>query len=151
MSLYEILLFVHVMGVILWFGSGVVFQALGERATRSGDAHQIRAMVTMGEVLGNAFYIAATLAVLASGIWMVLERNWGFAEPFVMGGIIGFVLSSVLGGIVLGPASQRVAAAVTENTGADIHADLLKLRMFGRVDTLIMATVVFLMTAKPGS
>lgn len=151
MSLYSLLLFVHVTCIIFWFGSGMVFQALAERAARTREPEHVRTIMGMSQALGNAFYIVVTLLVLATGIWMTLDADWGFDEPFVMGGIAGFVASGVVGGALLGPTATRLEATLNEDPAADFSSDLTRLRNLGRMDALIMLTVVFLMTVKPGS
>jgi uncharacterized membrane protein len=150
-DLYDILLFLHVTGVIFWFGSGMVFQSLVERAARTRQPEHVRTIMNMSQTLGNAFYIVATLGVLASGIWMTLEGEWGFDEPFVIGGLTGFVASSVIGGALLGPTGQRLEKTYAEDPSANPGSDLIRLRNLGRIDALIMLTVVFLMTVKPGT
>ena len=153
MDLYGFLLFFHVMGVILWFGAGVVFQVLTERAARSDDPARTRNLVEVGESLGKGYFGLVTLVVLATGLWLVFERDWGFDHVFIIGGLAGLVASAVIGGAVFGPTADRLARRVESATAIDpeLRSDLTRLRNLGRVDTGIMLTVVFLMTVKPGS
>lgn len=153
MDLYGFLLFVHVMGVIMWFGSGVVFQVLAERASRSDDPARIRALVEMSDGFGKAYYGGVTVVVLATGLWLVFQGDWGFDHVFILGGLAGLVASSALGGAVLGPTADRLAEKVRAATAInpDLRSDMTRLRNLGRVDAGIMLTVVFLMTVKPGS
>jgi Predicted integral membrane protein (DUF2269) len=155
MDLYGLLLFVHVASVIGWVGTGVVFQMLSERALPGGQADEgrVRSLLNLGESFGPAYFGVLTLLVLATGIWMVLDADWGFDEPFVLGGIIGIVASGAIGGALIGPTSQKLQARVAESgvITAEDTADIARIRSFGRIDMLIMLVVVFLMTVKPGT
>ena len=53
MDLYGLALFVHVTGVIVWLGSGVVFFLLTERAAKGDDIARVRTLAMSGTVLGR--------------------------------------------------------------------------------------------------
>ncbi len=152
MDLYGVTLFVHVTAVIVWLGSGVVFLVLTERAAKSDDPARIRTLVDVGNSFGNAFFGLVAIVVLASGVWLVLEGDWGFDHLFIIGGLTGFVASAVIGGVAFGPAAERLEQNLTNATaiGPELRLDITKLRNIGRVDMGIMFIVVFLMTVKPG-
>lgn len=150
--LYKVLLFVHIMAVILWLGAGTVFQFVSERATARKDEDKMRMLVSLGDSFGKAYFGILTVLVLLSGVFMVLEADWGFEEPFVIGGIVGIVASGGLGGAVIGPTSERLLERIGGGApiDADAVADFTKIRNVGRIDLSIMTVVVFLMTYKPG-
>ena len=150
---YRILLFVHVMSVIGWLGAGIVFQVLSERAVGLRDERRIRALLTMGDDLGPVYFGIVTVLVLLTGLGMVFDGDWGFGEPFVIGGLAGIVASGALGGAVIGPTSKRAQAAFQEGgvVTPEITDMLARVRNFGRLDLALMIVVVFLMTYKPGT
>lgn len=150
--LYKVLLFVHVMGVILWLGAGTVFQFVAEGATARKDESKMRMLVSLGDSFGKAYFGILTVLVLLSGVFMVLEAGWGFDEYFVIGGLVGIVASGGIGGAVIGPTSERLLERVGggQPIDADAVADFTKIRNVGRIDLSIMIVVVFLMTYKPG-
>ena len=152
MDLYGLALFVHVTGVIVWLGSGVVFLLLTERAAKSDDPARIKTLVDVGNGFGDTFFGVVTLVVLASGVWLVLQGDWGFDHLFIIGGLAGLVSSAVIGGVVFGPAAERLEQNLTNATtiGPELRRDITKLRTIGRVDMGVMFIVVFLMTVKPG-
>lgn len=151
MVLYRVLLFVHVFGVIGWFGTGVVFLVLTERAARTKDPGAVRTLVGTGEALGPRYFGIVTVVVLASGVGLVLVGRWGLDHLFIIGGLLGFLATSVIGGAVIAPVAERIGAALT-TTGpeAQVARDLRRLRNIGRLDASIMTVIVFLMTVKPG-
>ena len=151
--LYRILLFVHVLGAICWFGAGVLFQIMSERVVKLGDATRMREFIRTGSLVPPPYFGALTAIVLGSGIWLVLETGYDFKDPFVVVGIAGILASGAIGGAVIGRTTEAlrpVVEAPTLDEGA-VRAGVLKLRNAGRVDALIMLAVVFMMTAKLGN
>lgn len=151
--LYRILLFVHVAGVILWVGGGMLFQILTEMAIKRRDVSQLGAISSSGERLGKTYFAPLSLIVLAAGIGLVLDGGWGFEEPFVVVGIVGLVASALIGAVLIGPTVIALRGAVAGATldGAAAERAATRLRDIGRIDTIIMAIVVFFMTVKPGT
>ncbi|HVE76904.1 MAG TPA: DUF2269 family protein [Actinomycetota bacterium] len=150
--MYRVLLFVHVFAVILWVGPGFLFQILTERAAATEDTAALSTVVREGERLGKTLFGPASIIVLASGIWLTLEGNWGFDQIFVIGGLVGVVASIAIGGLFIGPTVGSLAEGLGSSSTLDpaLKRGLLRLRNAGRVDALIMTVVVFLMTVKPG-
>lgn len=157
--LYRILLFLHVLGAILWFGGGVLFQLRTERATISYERARVASLIDDGNFLGKAYFGPVTLLVLVTGVSLVFVGDWGFDRLFVLGGLTGFLSSAVIGFALIEPTTKRLsdefAAATSKSSGgsggdAGVTSALKRLRKIGRVDTIIMLTVVFLMTVKPG-
>ncbi len=153
MDLYDLLLFLHVSGVIVWVGAGVTFQVVSERAIGGRDLEKIRAITVVSDTLGKAYFGVLTLVVLLSGIALVFRGEWGFDHVFILGGLLGIVASGAIGGVGIGPTATRLGERLTSATSMDeeIEKDMRRLRNFGRLDLAIMVTVVFLMTVKPGS
>lgn len=150
--LYKVLLFVHIMAVIMWLGAGTVFQFASERATAAKDEGKMRMLVSLGDSFGKAYFGVLTVLVLLSGIFLVLEADWGFDQVFVIGGLAGIVASGALGGAIIGPTSERLSGRLGSGGPIDdaALADFTKIRNVGRIDLSIMTVVVFLMTYKPG-
>ena len=150
--LYKVLLFVHIMAVILWLGAGTVFQFVAEGAIARKDESKMRMLVSLGDSFGKAYFGILTALVLLSGVFMVIEAEWGFDQLFVIGGIVGIVASGGLGGAVIGPTSERLSERLGSGGAIDdvAVADFTKIRNVGRIDLSIMTIVVFLMTYKPG-
>lgn len=153
MSLYEILLFVHVLAAMIWVGGATMFHVMVERAAAADDPVRVKGLMGDAEHLAKTYFIPSTITVLVIGIWLVLEGSWGFDEPFVLGGIVGIVITTVVGAGVLGPTSMRTAARITEAGGLDqdVRDRIAKLRNVSRADLLLLAVIVFLMTTKPGT
>ncbi len=150
--MYRVLLFGHVLAVILWVGPGFLFQIFTERAAATDDTGTLRTVVREGERLGKTLFGPASMIVLVTGLWLVLEGNWGFDRMFVVGGLVGVVASMAIGGVFIGPTVKRLEEGLRSSTTLDheMKRGLIRLRNAGRLDALLMTTVVFLMTVKPG-
>ncbi len=148
---YRLLLFVHVAGVVVWVGSGFLFQMFTERAAKTEEAPTVKTIVEQGERLGKTVFGPVSLAVLATGIWLALDGGWDFDEPFVLGGLFGVASSILVGALGIGPTTKRLNAGFSApGAGMDVVA-LRRLRNIGRLDLTIMTIVIFLMTVKPGT
>ncbi|HVE90845.1 MAG TPA: hypothetical protein VNE62_00890 [Actinomycetota bacterium] len=149
--LYRILLFGHVLFVIFWFGGGVMFQIRAEMASASFNEDAVRSIVSDGDRLGKAFFPAVSVLVLLTGVALVLVGKLGFNRIFVIGGLVGWVISSLIGAKGIGPNVARIKRGLAVPDGeAEAVEGLKRLRNVGRVDVAIMTAVVFLMTVKPG-
>jgi hypothetical protein len=63
------------------------------------------------------------------------------------------VLSTILGFALIEPVAKRVTAALVGDAAIteDVSNGLERIRNVSRIDLLILLTVLFLMTVKPGS
>jgi len=153
MDLYEVLLFIHVLAAALWVGGGVMLHIIAERAVKSDDPGRIGTLLADAEHTGKTFFGPASGVTLLAGIALVLKGDWGWDQFFVLGGILGIVISMGLGFGGIQPASMKVGQALgaTGSVTDEVRAGLKKIQALSRIDTLILIVVVFLMTVKPGS
>ena len=152
MSLYEFLLFVHILGSIVWVGGAITTQVLGTRATKATDPAVIQRFSAEAEWVGMRVFMPASIVVLAAGMWMVIDSGWEWEEPFVAVGLIGIAFSIVVGSAFLGPESGRVAK-LTEEKGAsdpEVTKRIMRLITVSRFELLVLLIVVFFMAVKPG-
>lgn len=153
MDLYTVLLFVHVLAAALWVGGGVMLHLIAERAVKSDDPGRIGTLLADAEYTGKKFFGPASGVTLLAGVWLVFEGDWGWDHVFILGGILGIVISMVIGFAGIQPASVKVGQALA--TGGtltnDVRSGLKRIQTLSRIDTLILIAVVFLMTNKPGS
>lgn len=149
--LSRILLFVHVMGAIMWLGGGWVFQIFTERAVATEDLERMKGLMEDGERLGKSYFGPLSFVVLGSGLGLTFSAQWGFGRLFIIGGLLGLVLSAAIGGTLIGPTVGRIRAAFDGGPPAmpEVKDGLRRLRNVGRADVLVTTIVVFLMTVKP--
>ena len=150
MTLYEALLFFHILGMAVWVGGSIMLGFISTRIERSGDAQFRAKFAQSASVVGPVIGVSALL-VLGTGIGMVLESAVELSETWVWLGLALFGLSAVVGGLYFAPASNKLTAAL--EAGQIEEADR-RSKTFNRVsmlDTLLLLVIVALMVFKPGA
>jgi uncharacterized membrane protein len=149
-TLYDFLKFVHVLAAITWVGGNITGQFLARRAIASGDPVRMAGIATDADWIGRLVYVPAAIVLVIAGVWMVLERDLGFGRGWVMAGIGGFTFSLVLGAVFNGPEAARIGKAIEEKGGGDpeVVRRINRVLFSGRIELLVLLTVVFFMTTK---
>lgn len=130
-----------------------MFHVIAERATRSNDTRRISLLLGDADFLGKRYFGPASAVTLIAGMWLVFEGGWGFDHMFILGGLTGVALSTVLGFGFIEPVSRRVTESLAGNATItnDVRNGLDRIRNVSRIDLLVLVTALFLMTVKPGS
>lgn len=150
-TLYGVLLFLHVFGAAIWLGGEVVMLALQAIALRSADASRAVALIRDTDRVNVLIILPASMMLLGSGLWLVVDGDWGFDRFFVLFDLAGFVVSSIVGAAVTSPGRKALRKAV-ERDGVEAREVLSLTRriQFGLlVDVLLLTTIVFVMATKP--
>lgn len=158
MELREILLVLHILGVIVMaFGTGVGF--LSTLAAGSSPDLRTIAGTARLETIGGRVTSFAAIVVLAMGIWLVIETTHEFSEAWLSASFALFIVAMGLGGGVMARHARRVgqsaeaALARGEVTNAEVQAEFTApmARVVGAVLLLIYVVFIYLMVAKPGA
>lgn len=150
MEFYQPFMFLHIVCVIVWLGSGMATGVLGLAANRRKDAHAI--VLAASQHFGLFARLAAPVALgaLACGLAMTLLA-WDFHELWILIGLAGFAVSAVFGATILAPRRDRVNAAVARQlpNGADLIAEARQLLVLAQFDTILLMVMVADMVFKP--
>lgn len=113
----RVLLVIHVVSVIAWFGGGLASVFIQSRMVRTGGSTAV-AFLQTNEAMGKAYFPVAAVLTLLSGIGLVLTSDdaYGFGSWFVILGILIFLVSAVGHSAYAG---RRDAAAVTAFESGD--------------------------------
>lgn len=145
MTLYSIALFVHIIGALL-LGTAFTVEGIGvfrlRHATTSSQVREWEGITGLGRVFGPA----SVVAILASGLYMMVA-SWGWV-PWIAVGLFAWALIAVLGAVN----GIRLSGVVGRATIDEAAITALRSRSFvvswmARVG--IAVGVVFLMTNKP--
>jgi uncharacterized membrane protein len=150
-TLYGVLLFLHVLGAGVWFGGEAAMFGLRALASRSGDRARAVALIRDTDRFNMLVISPAVAILLGSGLWLVLEGHWGFDRFFVVFGLAGFTASSLFGGMFTFPSGKALQKAV-ELRGADspeVGLLMRRIQVGLLVDVLILTALVFAMATKP--
>jgi hypothetical protein len=160
-SLYSVVLFVHVAAAVAAFGVLFAYPILLAVARRGGPrdlAFYHRAQGAVGQWLITP---AATVILLA-GIYLAADGPFDFGEPFVGAGILIILVILGLSGAFFAP-RERVLAEIAERdaTGAapgeggvpspDYERQARAVRTAHYAMSALVVLAVFLMVTKPGT
>ncbi len=149
--LYTILKFVHVMGMSVWFGGLVAMLIINRTLAARGEHAAVQAIGRLGQHLGMRLFMPAMIVTLITGIGMVQVGELSFKLVWSIWGMIGVVVSVVVGGILTGGTARKMgqAAARGESDAAGIATAQRRILMFAAINLLVLLSVIYVMVAKP--
>lgn len=154
MSLYKILLFVHITTIAIWVGGGFMLALTGARAAKAGppSPQMVVRNLETAEWLGPHFYAPVIFVTLASGIWLVLEIGLGFGHFFILWGLGMIVLTGTMGVTFFVPRAKALIAHINEK-GVDTEAQesLAQVAMVSKLLIGLLILTIFVMVSKPFS
>ena len=152
MSWYELWLFLHVIGAIVWIGGATAIQIFGILTKRAADP--AKTLFFAGNVSFTVLWVflPASLLVIVSGVGLTETGNWDWGEPFIAGGLVLWAIVSLVAfgflGRAMGKAAARLAA---EGPSPALGLHMRNLVWLSRGLLGILVVIVFLMTVKPGT
>ncbi len=152
MTLYEFLLFLHVLGAIAWIGAAMYVLLVTELALRGGDQAVVVRLLHYDDRLGPILYIPAGLIVLGAGIGLVLEGNWSVTgDGWVLAGLLALAAAFAVGFAFFLPAGKRLNRAVASDgpESPTVRRNIDRIRVLAWVDLVLLLLAVFVMTTKP--
>jgi len=153
MTIYTIVLFLHVIGAIGYF-LGIGTWLIGFIAIRQAQrVEQVRTLAHLTGQIGPVFGISVLL-ILLTGLYMAIT-TWGFLTGWILVALISLILIAPLGTAFIEPrrraidylAQQTPDGPLPKSLEQSTHDPIL-LAALQTVTTLLLG-VVFLMTNKP--
>jgi uncharacterized membrane protein len=121
-TLYEWLLFLHVVAAMVWLGALVTLGVLATQALRGGEPDAIARLVRSLRMVGPLVLAPAMVAVLGFGVWLVLDSDaWDFGQTWIWLALALFAAVFLVGAIFQSRAAigaERAAAAGDESEPA---------------------------------
>ena len=148
MSLRELLLIFHIAGAGVWLGANVL-QAVVPRMVANHGTAAVAGWYRVAAKLGNRVYVPASLLILVTGIFLVLQIDaYGFGTRFVTVGFAMIVIGAVLGVVVFERSSTVAADAIEAGDAGLIKRTVAKLAGFGALDTLLLLLTIAAMVTR---
>ena len=147
----EVLLAVHIIGVVIWIGGGVALNLIGVRLIRA-NPELLRPMLKTFDWVVNRTILPASLIVLITGILLVIEGPYEFEETFVVIGIIGTISTIVIGAGILSKRMRKQEEIWDEHGDPSEIASkaMSRTMLIARIDLVILFVVIGTMVIKPG-
>ena len=141
--------FLHVAAVILWLGGGFYVVLTAYLAERDNDDAQFVSVLRSNAPLGKFLFFPAQLATLITGgiLWWM---SWGLVEFWLLLGLGGFVASMLMGMLIVGPGSERIAVALgTEGAKPGVLDEGRRLMRIARFEVVILFSTAAVMVLRP--
>ena len=98
MSSYEIALFFHILGVLIFVAGIVVAGVAFEAARRRAQPAEVALLLSIARV-GAVMVMVGGLMVPAFGLWLVSITGVGYSAGWVQAALILYVVVLILGGL----------------------------------------------------
>jgi uncharacterized membrane protein len=148
----DVLKLFHILSVIVWVGGGVMMNALALRAMRAAP-EKVVAFAQDAAWSGNRIFMPASFSTLAFGLAMVIKiPAYTFGTTWIWLGLVGFALTAVNGGVVLGRLKKKLEQQ-SEELGPHnpaVRDTATRMVRAMRTDLVIVVLVVVVMVLKPG-
>ena len=144
---------VHVIAAVVWIGGGAFLTILGIAAERRRDAAELAVIARQAATVGEKVFAPAGLVVVAMGISMMLNTDWGWGKFWVVVGLVGYAITFVTGVAVLSPMAKRITVLTEEKgpTHPETTAAITRVLQIARIDVAMLLLVVVDMVTKPFS
>jgi uncharacterized membrane protein len=148
---YALFKAIHVSVAVFWVGGGLLLTVLAMRAQRTGDANEIVTIARQAAFVGEKLFAPAGLVVLAMGIAMMINTNWGWGHFWVIIGLLGYASTFGVGIGVLSPLAKQIAQSAEQNgpTSPQTLALIDRIMLIARIDVAVLLVVILDMVTKP--
>jgi uncharacterized membrane protein len=152
-SFYGVVLAVHIMGVVIAFGSFFAYPAFMPWARKNHP----RAMPVIHELsarLGRMVVSPGLVIVLVCGIYLASDAD-AWSEVWVSVPLVILIVIGGLGGMFFAPSDRKLAALATRDlaAGGELSAEydeLFRRVAFAGITVIALVVIaIFLMAAKP--
>jgi uncharacterized membrane protein len=154
-TFYSVVLSVHIMAVVVAFGSAFIYPAFMPWARRTHP----EAMPVIHEIsgrLGRLVMTPAMVLVLAAGIYLASKADvW--SETWVSVPLLILIVIGGLGGMVFAPGERKLAELARRDVAGggelsdEYDAQFRRIAFFGYVTMALVLIAIFFMAAKPGA
>jgi len=150
-TLYDWLLFLHVLAAMVWLGGLVTLTAFGIRTLRSGQPDAVGRFVGSLPVIGPIVLAPASLSVVGFGIWLVLDTDaWDFGQTWVWLALVLFGGAFVIGAAFLSRAAIGAQRAVDAGDDDGAARQLRRWAVGSGTIVLLLVVAAWDMVFKPG-
>jgi uncharacterized membrane protein len=152
MTWYEFWLFLHLTAAIVWIGGAAAVQVFGILTKRAADPAKTAFFAGNVSWTVMRVFLPSALVVLVAGVGLTENGNWDWGEPFIVYGLLFWVLVALVAfgylGRAMGAAGARLAS---EGPSPALALRMRNLVWLPRALLVVLLTIVFMMTVKLGT
>jgi uncharacterized membrane protein len=151
MNSYELLLFVHIAGAIIWVGGGLVTQFFALRILRANDARRLAAFAADVEWVGTRVFLPTSLVVVVAGVLLMLDGDWAWSRAWIVFALILYAITFAAGAGFFGPEAGRISKLIETHgpESPEAQARIRRILVLTRLDLILLFAIVYLMAVKP--
>ena len=150
-TLYDWLLFLHVLAAMVWVGGGVMLAAIAARVLRVPDPAAVGRFTASLRSLGPLVLAPATVAVLGLGIGLVVDSDaWDFGQLWLQLGLALFAAAFLIGAVWQSRTALAATRAAEHNNNGEARRQLRRWSWGYRLIVLLLVVAAWDMTTKPG-
>jgi uncharacterized membrane protein len=150
-TLYDWLLFLHVLAAMIWVGGGAMLAVMAARVLRDPDPAAVGRFTGSLRVIGPLALAPATLAVLGLGIGLVVDGEaWDFGQRWVQLGLGLFAAAFLIGAVWQSRTALAATRAAAGEDDAEARRQLRRWSWGYRAIVLLLVVAAWDMTTKPG-
>ncbi len=142
--------FIHIIAVIVWFGSFIVMGLLNILMERKKDVSGLISLYQYEIFIGKFIIAPSAIISLFSGI--ALSEAFGFGWPlWIIWGLIVILISGILGGVFIPKMSKKITD-IAKREKVDFSAlkkQRRKLTTWEIVNTILLLSAIWAMVFKP--
>jgi uncharacterized membrane protein len=149
-SLYEWLMFLHVLAAMIWVGGLVLLITLSALILRSGDHDAVARFSASLRRIGPLTLAPATIAVVSLGIGLVLDSSeWHFSQGWIVLALALFAAAFAIGAVFQSRAALSVERAIAAGNQEEAVRQLRRWAWGMRLILALLVIVTWDMVATP--
>lgn len=149
MTLYSLLLFIHISSAILGIGPGFAMIFVTKNAR---NMTELRYAYLIRKKLHNCVMVGGILLLLTGLTMGALSPVW-FRSGWYVASLLLFLVALAMGTIVLSPRSKKIKELLQQHTGDEIPDEYVRLVrntfLFEWIENSIVLVIIVLMITKP--
>jgi uncharacterized membrane protein len=150
-TLYDWLLFLHIVAAMVWVGGVAVLNILAIHVLRSGDPDAVTRFTASLRVIGPFALAPAVVALLALGIAMVADSDaWDFDQTWILLGLGLFAAAFVVGAGFQSRAAIGAQRAASAGDAGEAARQLARWSWGMRLILVLLLVTTWDMVFKPG-
>ncbi len=146
-----ILVALHILSAVVWVGGDITLTTLGIVFEQKQDGPTLAALGRLGTWIGTRVYTPALFTTFGFGATVIEKYGYSWTDFWVVFGIVGWSIASIVGVGFVGPELGRIDKAAQEfgPESAEVGRRVKRLFTIFRFDTALLILIVVDMAAKP--
>lgn len=148
--MYNLFQFLHVLSAVVWVGAAVLATYLSIRLGSMRDNPVAGPAAGLMEKSAVPVFMVAAFGTLITGL--ILAFGWiGFEPLWIKIGLVGVILSIVVGMTYFKPHGEKLEAAMKERGPSDpsVQAMIRQATLVSMGEMVVFAIVIWAMVVKP--